>query len=144
MCWLNFEENKECLAACNFLQARLHALAHTSFWSSSPHKGTDVSEGKQSFWPQCLQSPRPPTEVPNARHWKQPINSRKGCGVGHGKAAEKQPEKHPKHTKNCQNSCFSCISALFPAVFRLFYRDPLGTLFGCFPAVFNVGRLAPL
>ena len=35
MFWLNFEENNECLAACNFLQARLHALAHTSFWSNS-------------------------------------------------------------------------------------------------------------
>ena len=59
-------------------------------------------------------------------------NSRKGCRVGHGKTAEKQPEKHPKHPKNSQNSCFSGVSGVFPAVFRLFYRDPLGTLFGCF------------
>ena len=35
-------------------------------------------------------------------------------------------------------------SAVFPAVFRLSYRDPLGTLFGCLSAVFNVGHLAPL
>ena len=57
-----------------------------------------------------LQSLWPPTEVPNARPWKQPGNSRKGC-------------------------CFSGVSAVLPAVFRLFYRDPLGTLFGCFSAV---------
>ena len=57
-----------------------------------------------------------------------------------GKTAEKQP-KHPK------NSCFYCfwgVSVVLPAVFRLFYRDPLGTLFGCFSAVFNVGHWAPL
>ena len=89
-----------------------------------------------------LQSLRPATEVPNARHWKQPKNSRKGCRVGHGKTAEKQPEKHPKHPKNSRNSCFSGVSGVFPAVFRLVYRDPLGTLFGCFSAVFNVGHLA--
>ena len=46
---------------------------------------------------------------------------------------KKQPEKQPNQPKN---SCFDCFSAVFrlffPAVFRLFYRDPLGTLFGCF------------
>ena len=47
MFWLNLKENKECLAACNFLQARLHALAHMSFWSSSPRKGTAAED---SFW----------------------------------------------------------------------------------------------
>ena len=34
--------------------------------------------------------------------------------------------------------CFSGVSGVsgvFAAVFRLFYRDPLGTLFGCFSAV---------
>ena len=65
------------------------------------------------------------------------------------KTAEKQPKrvpsgssvKQPKNNrKNSRNSCFSDVSA----VFRLFYRDPLGTLFGCFSAVFNVGHLAPL
>ena len=71
-----------------------------------------------------LQSPRPPTEVPNARHGKQPKNSRKGCRVGHGKAAEKQPEKQPKHPKN---SCFGCFSAVL-RVFRLFFR----LFFSCF------------
>ena len=71
-------------------------------------------------------------------------NSRKGCRLGHGKTAETQPEKHPKHPKNSQNSCFSGVSGVSPAVFRLFYRDPLGTLFGCFSAVFNVGHLALL
>ena len=100
---------------------------------------------QHSETPRALQSPRPPTEVPNVR---QPKNSRKGCRVGHGKTAEKQPEKHPKNTRktpeNSQNSCFSGVSGVFPAVFRLFHRDPLGTLFGCFSAVFNVGHLAPL
>ena len=55
------------------------------------------------------------------------------------KTAGKTPEK--KTPENSQNSCFSGV---FPAVFRLFYRDPLGTLFGCFSAVFKVGHLAPL
>ena len=64
-------------------------------------------------------------------------NSRKGCRVGHGKAAKKQPEKHPKHPQNGQNSCFSGVSGVFPAVFRLFYRDPPGTLFGCFFGCFQ-------
>ena len=74
-------------------------------------------------------------------------NSRKGCRVGHGKAAEKQPEKQLKHPKN---SCFDCFSAVF-RVFRLFFR----LFFGCFTthsapfsavssAVFNVGHLARL
>ena len=75
---------------------------------------------------------------------KQPKNSRKGCRVGRGKTAEKQPEEQPKRPENSQNSCFLGVSAVLPAVFRLLYRDPLGTLFGCFSAVFNVGHLAPL
>ena len=53
----------------------------------------------------------------------------------------KQPKnswKNSRNTrKNNQNSCFSGVSAVFPAVFRLFYRV-------CFSAVFNVGHLAPL
>ena len=64
---------------------------------------------------------------------KQPKNSRKNSR----NTRKKQP-------KNSQNSCFSGVSAVFPAVFRLFYRDPFGTPFGCFSAVFNVGHLAPL
>ena len=63
---------------------------------------------------------------------------------GSRQTAEKQPEKHPKHPKNSCFDCFSGVSGVFPAVFRLFYRDPLGALFGCFSAVFNVGHLAPL
>ena len=71
-------------------------------------------------------------------------NSRKGCRVGHGKAAEKQPE-HPKNCpKAVKTAVFAGVSAVFPAFFRLFYRDPLGTLFGCFSAVINVRHLAPL
>ena len=60
----------------------------------------------------------------------------KGCRAG--------PVKQPEHLKSSQNSCFSGVSAVFPAVFRLFDRGPLGTFLGCFPAVFNVGHLAPL
>ena len=71
-------------------------------------------------------------------------DSRKGCRVGHGKTAEKQPGKHPKHPKNSCFGCFSGVLDVFPADFRLFYRDPLGTLFGTFSAVFNVGHLAAL
>ena len=63
----------------------------------------------------------------------------------------KQPKNSPKNTRNTRKTavltvfgCFSGVSGVFPAVFRLFYRDPLGTLFGCFSAVFNVGHLAPL
>ena len=52
----------------------------------------------------------------------------KGCRVGHGETARKQP----KHTKNSRFGCFSGVSAVFPAVFRLSHRDPLGThFFGC-------------
>ena len=79
-------------------------------------------------------------------------NSRKGCRVGHGETAEKQPKNSRKNTRNTAGKtavltvfgCFSGVPGVFPAVFRLFYRDPLGTLLGCFSAVFNVGHLAPL
>ena len=60
------------------------------------------------------------------------------------KATEKQLEEQPKHPKNSQHSCFGGVLAVLLADFRLFYRDPLGTLFGRFSAVFNVGHLAPL
>ena len=72
---------------------------------------------------------------------KQPKNSRKGCRVGHGKTAEKQPRKTAEKQSK---QLFFGVSAVFPAVFRLFYRDPLGALFSCFSAVFNVGHLAAL
>ena len=68
---------------------------------------------------------------------KQPKRVPSGSQRNSRKTAEKQPE----------NSCFDCfsgVSGCFPAVFRLFYRDPLGTLSGNFSAVFNVGHLAPL
>ena len=65
--------------------------------------------------------------------------------MGHGKTAEKQLEKQPNTHScfDCFSAVFSDVPAVFPAVFRLLYRDPLGTLFGCFSAVFNVGHLAP-
>ena len=78
-------------------------------------------------------------------------NSRKTAEKGAEWVTVKQPKNSRKNTRNTrktpensQNSCFSGVSGVFPAVFRLFYRDPLGTLFGCFSAVFNVGHLAPL
>ena len=58
--------------------------------------------------------------------------------MGHGTTAETTAETTPeKQSKQLLFGCFGC----FPAVFRLFYRDPLATLFGCFSAV---GNLAPL
>ena len=45
-----FEGNED-YVACSKL--RLHASAHTVIWCSFPGKGTDLSEGKQSFFPQC-------------------------------------------------------------------------------------------
>ena len=68
-------------------------------------------------------------------------NSRKTAEKGAEWVTVKQPEKQPKHPKNSKNSCFSGVSAVFLAVFRLAYRDPLETLFGCFSAV---GHVAPL
>ena len=57
----------------------------------------------------------------------------KTAGKTAGRTAE-TPEKHPK------NSCLDCslgVSEVFPAVFRLFDRDPLGTFFGCFSGCFQ-------
>ena len=53
---------------------------------------------------------------------KQPKNSQK---------------EQPKHPKNSCFDCFSGVSAVCPAVFRLFDRDPLGTFFGCFSGCFQ-------
>ena len=78
-------------------------------------------------------------------------NSRKTAEKGAEWVTIKQPKNSRKNSRNTRKTavltafrCFSGVSAVFPAVFRLFYRDPLGTLFGCFSAVFNVGHLAPL
>ena len=49
----------------------------------------------------------------------------KGCQVGHGKTAEKQPE-------NSRKTAVLTVFRVFRLSFRLFYCDPLGTLFGCF------------
>ena len=78
---------------------------------------------------------RPSTEVPHARHWKQPENSRKGCRAGHGRTAEKQPEEQPKHLKNNQNSCFfrcfGCSSGCSSAVLPWPTRHPFRLFSGC-------------
>ena len=75
-------------------------------------------------------------------------NSQKTAEKGAEWVTVKQPRNSRENSRNTRkNSCFDCfsgVSAVFPAVFRLFCRDPLGTLFGCFSAVFNVGHLAPL
>ena len=71
-------------------------------------------------------------------------NSRKTAEKGAERVTGKQPKNSRNTRKTADLDCFSGVSAVFPAVFRLFYRDPLGTLFGCFSAVFNVGHLAPL
>ena len=61
-------------------------------------------------------------------------------GQSVSETAEKQPEKQPKQSKQL----FSGVSAVLPAVSRLFHQHPHGTFFGCFPAAFNVGHLSPL
>ena len=122
-----------------------------------PRWGGGVKIRTLKFKSEKGQEPQPPTnKVCNLRGHLQRCqmpdieNSRKGCRVGHGKTAGKTarktaetPEKQPKSS---QNSCFSGVLAVFfrlffPAVFRLFYRDPLGALFGCFSAVFNVSGI---
>ena len=62
------------------------------------------------------------------------------CRGGPGQTAKKQPEKQPKHPKNTRKTAvltFLGVSDVFPAVFRLFDRDPLGTFFGCFSGCFQ-------
>ena len=92
-------------------------------------KVTEASE-------KVLQSLRPRTEVPNPRHWKQPKNSRKGslkgCRVGHGKTAEKQPENSWNTRKTVETSCFGCFPGCFSAVLPWPTRHPFRLFFGCF------------
>ena len=68
-------------------------------------------------------------------------NSRKTAEKGAEWVTAKQPKNSLKNTRNTRKTV---KTAVFPAVFRLLCRDPLGTLFGCFSAVFIVGHLAPL
>ena len=60
------------------------------------------------------------------------------------KTAEKGAGKQPENSRNTRKKQLFCSFGRFPAVFRLFCCDPLGTFVGCFPDVFNVGHLAPL
>ena len=71
-------------------------------------------------------------------------NSRKTAEKGAEWATAKQPKNSQKNSRNTRKAVFRVFRLFFPAVFRLFCRGPLGTLFGCFSAVFNVGHLAPL
>ena len=72
-------------------------------------------------------------------------NSRKTAEKGAEWVTIKQPVKQPKHPKKRSKQlffgCFGCFISCFSAVLLC---DPLGTLFGRFPAVLNVGHLAPV
>ena len=58
-------------------------------------------------------------------------NSRKTAEKGAEWVKVKQPKNSRKNSRNTQKTVFCCFSGV-SAVFRLCYRDPLGTLFGCF------------
>ena len=84
-----------------------------------------------------LQSPRPPTEVPNARHWKQPKGVPSGSRYSSRKTAGKTAETPEKQLFWLFLGCF------FFRVFRLFSgcfsaalprptRHPFRLFFGCF------------
>ena len=64
-------------------------------------------------------------------------NRRKTAEQGFERVLGKVPVKQPINSRNSQNRCFSGVLAVLRVVFRLFYHDPLGTFFGCFPAVFQ-------
>ena len=68
-------------------------------------------------------------------------NSRKTAKKGAEWVPVKQPKNSRKNSRNTrktvETAVFPGVSAVFPAVFRLFDWDPLGTFFGCFPAVFK-------
>ena len=72
-------------------------------------------------------------------------NSRKTAEKGAEWVTVKQPKNSRKNSRNTRKTAEKQPKQLFigvSAVFRLFCRDPLGTLFGCFSAVFNVGHLS--
>ena len=84
-----------------------------------------------------LQSLRPFTEVPNARHWK---TAEKGAE----RVTVKQPEKQPKHTRKTAvgfGCCTVTLSAPFSAVFqcRAFGTSVLSRFWGrgCDEALFS-------
>ena len=56
----------------------------------------------------------------------------------------KNSQKNSRNTRKTVKTAVLQVIWLLPDVVRLLYRDPLGTLFGCFSAVFNVGNWAPL
>ena len=66
--------------------------------------------------------------------------AKKRCRVGPGQRAGNTAERQPENSRNSQNSCFSGVSAVLPAVFRLFARDPLGTFF-CLFSMLGIGHL---
>ena len=94
--------------------------------SGCPSPKRRHSDDLSGFW--HFRSLRPPTEVPNARHWKQPKNSRKGLRVGHGKKAGKTAEAPEKQSKQLFFGCFGCFSAVLPWP----TRSPFRLFFGCF------------
>ena len=68
---------------------------------------------------------------------KQP---KKGCRVGHGKTAQKQPENQPKHPKNSRKAVKTAVFRVFLLFLRLFFgcftvthsAPFFGLFFGCF------------
>ena len=66
----------------------------------------------------------------------------KAAGKTAEEGAEWVPVKQPKNSrKNSRNTRKTVKTAVFPAVFRLFDRDPLGTSFGCFSGCFQCRAL---
>ena len=69
-------------------------------------------------------------------NWKTAKTAEKGAEWVPAKQPVTQPKNAGHTAKTIKRAVFS-VSAVFLAVFRLFERDPLGTFFGCFPAVFK-------
>ena len=60
------------------------------------------------------------------------------------KVPGKQPKKQLEKPRQLFFGCFGCFLAVFLGFSRHFAQSPIGTFFGCVPAVFMVGRSAPL
>ena len=69
-------------------------------------------------------------------------NNQKTVDKGAELVTVKQPKNSRKNSRNTRKTAVLTVFRVFRLFFRLFYRNPLGTLFGCFSAIFNVGHLA--
>ena len=147
-----------CTDRCNFLivcpeLSSCHACLKSQFQKCGPWDTLSCV-----LFASRLQSLRPPTEVPNAQHWKQPKNSRKGCRVGHGKAAGKT-DGNSRNTRKTAvltvfrvfrlffqlfSGCFTMThSAPFSAVFRLFSTSGIWHLCRWQQRLQHQGRIGP-